>query len=214
MVEVAVGGGGRFLTAEALEGDRRPEQASQVLRGRLLAAWRGGGHRVSCLGGRFLRAPCCGRNAGRGVVQRLSHQPGAECRARKSARHRRAGRRRQIRLAPEYQRIRRRGLPKPGVRRCRRPKPEQQGSDSAMRPPRALEPAFCASLDAAQSAAMLATSNSQLSERWRHPSAWLFRDPQLSPSSRAFRTSTPSARPKPRCRPGARACAPRSRPRF
>jgi hypothetical protein len=53
-----------LMYLEALEGDRRPEQASQVLRGRLLAAWRGGGHRVSCLGGRFLRAPCRGRNAG------------------------------------------------------------------------------------------------------------------------------------------------------
>ena len=54
---IAVGGGGRFLTRGGLEGDRRPEQAFQVLRGRLLAAWRGGGHRVSCLGSHFLARP-------------------------------------------------------------------------------------------------------------------------------------------------------------
>ena len=41
----------------------------QVLRGRLLAAWRGGGHRVSCLGGRFCARPAAAET----LVEALSN---------------------------------------------------------------------------------------------------------------------------------------------
>ncbi len=137
------------MNLEALEGDRRPEQASNVLRGRLVAAWRGGGHCLLCHRRRFLRASGCGRNAGGGVVERLFDQSGAECRARQAARYRRAGCRRHLRLASQYQRLRRRGFPESAISDIAGgTQKNTQKCDSATA---ALEPAFCASLLATQS---------------------------------------------------------------